>query len=334
VERPRSYYSANRDLACLKSHIISHIKDADGICSAAVALAAKGGTFRLTDYDELITELGDIPEGTEELVICDLGTDPSRFPQFKTRIAELVGRLKVTYIDHHYLSEEMKAELAGLGITVVHDVSECASMLTYLAFKEELPPDASYLAMFGAVTDYLDSAPVAGKMMERFDRQFVLLEATLLSYAIANQGKNTPYLESLVRALSQGAMPHSIEGVAGYAMKQAETMGELRKEVGKKGKSMGKLAYMETDESSTGNVAKLLLGAFDVQVGVSFRAKAGGRLEVSLRCTSDCKIHLGRTISEIAIRHDGNGGGHAKAAGCSVPRDQIEAVLQELEARL
>ena len=37
---------------------------------------------------------------------------------------------------------------------------------------------------------------------------------------------------------------------------------------------LGKLAYMETDQSSTGNVAKLLLGAFNVQVGVSYRAKA------------------------------------------------------------
>ena len=51
------------------------------------------------------------------------------------------------------------------------------------------PPESSYLALFGAVTDYLDSSPLAGKMMERFDRQFVLLESTLLSYAISNQGR-------------------------------------------------------------------------------------------------------------------------------------------------
>ena len=40
---------------------------------------------------------------------------------------------------------------------------------------------------------------------------------------------------------------------------------------------------------------------------------------MSLRCTSECKVHLGQTISEIAGRHGGNGGGHARAAGCTVP---------------
>ncbi len=62
-------------------------------------------------------------------------------------------------------------------------------MLTYSTFKPLLATPSKYLALFGAVTDYLDSSPLAGKMMERFDRQFVLLEATLLSYAISNKGQ-------------------------------------------------------------------------------------------------------------------------------------------------
>ncbi len=316
------------------NHCISHVKDADGLCSAALTLAAKGGTFRLTDYDELIDELESIPSETSELVLCDLGTDPSRFPRFKTKIEDLASRLKVTYIDHHFLSDEMKGELAGLGIRIIHSTEECSSMLTYVAFKESLSMEAKYLAMFGAVTDYLDLSPLAGKMIERFDRQFVLLESTLLSYAISNQGRDVRYLETLVEALSKMEMPHTIGGVGGFALKQAETVRRLEGEVGKKGAVLGKLAYMETDQSSTGNVAKLLLGAFDVQVGVSYRAKSGDRVEASLRCTSECAVHLGQTISEIAGRHGGNGGGHAKAAGCSIPAAEVLPLLREFEARL
>ncbi len=318
----------------MTSHCISHIKDADGICSAAITLAAKGGTFRLSDYDDIIGELDAIPSGTSELTICDLGTDPSRFPEFRAKISDLAKRLAVTYIDHHYLSDEMKAELSGLGIRMVHDTNECSSMLCYTTFKDALPPRSSYLAMFGAVTDYMDSSPLAGKMMERFDRQFVLLESTMLSYAIANQGRDVSYIEGLVRALSRMELPHRIEGVSSFALRQAETVAELEGVVGTKGVAMGKLAYMETDQSSTGNVAKLLLGAFDVQVGVSFRVKSGGRVEMSLRCTSECPLHLGRTISEIAARHGGNGGGHARAAGCTVPSAEVPSVLRELDARL
>lgn len=318
----------------MTSHCISHVKDADGLCSCAIVLAAKGGTFALTDYDDITSALDAIPEGTDELILCDLGTDPSRFTEFRERISTISKKVSVTYIDHHYLSDQMKAELAALGIRMLHDVNECASMLCFIAFRDSLPQRAGYLAMFGAVTDYMDSSPIASMMMERLDRQFVLLESTLLSYAIANQGKNPAYIEGLVRSLSRMELPHRMEGVSEFAQAQLETMARLEGVVREKGVVLGKIAYMQTDQSSTGNVAKLLLGAFDVWVGVSYREKAGGRVEVSLRCTSECKVHLGQTISEIAARYGGNGGGHARAAGCSLPEGAILPVLRELESRL
>ncbi len=71
-------------------------------------------------------------------------------------------------------------------------------------------------------------------------------------------------------------IPHTIRGVSEAALRQAETVRKLSGEVGTKGTALGRLAYMETEQSSTGNVAKLLLGAFNVQVGVSYRAKADG----------------------------------------------------------
>ncbi len=55
---------------------------------------------------------------------------------------------------------------------------------------------------------------------------------------------------------------------------------------------------------------------------------------MSLRCTSECKVHLGQTIGEIAGRHGGNGGGHAEAAGCTVKSAEVLPVLRELEAQL
>ena len=76
---------------------------------------------------------------------------------------------------------------------------------------------------------------------------------------------------------------------------------------------------MRTEESATGNVAKLLLGAFGVSLGVAYKEKPGGLAEFSLRSTSESKIHLGKEIGVIAQAHGGSGGGHEKAAGCSVP---------------
>lgn len=314
----------------MTNHCISHIKDVDGISSAALVFAAMGGTFALTDYDEVFKQLDSVPEGADSLVLCDLGTDATKFDSFAEKLVELSRRMKVTYIDHHYLAPEAREKLASLPIRLVHDTGECAAMLTYQAFRESLPAEAAHLALYGAVTDYMDSSPVATKMMERFDRQYVLLECTMLSYAIANNRGEYAYLEKLVTELAAMRVPHSIERLSDMALRQLDVVTALAGEVHEKGVQLGKLAYMETEESSTGNVAKLLLGAFDVVVGASYKKKEKVRAEVSLRATSGCRVHLGQAISSIAARHGGNGGGHQKAAGCSIPWDSVLTVFTEL----
>ncbi|HVC26825.1 MAG TPA: DHHA1 domain-containing protein [Nitrososphaerales archaeon] len=315
-------------------HCISHVKDVDGVSSAALVLAAKGGTFRLTDYDELLREMDAVPASATGLTICDLGTNSSNFPEFVGRLAAIAKRMPVTYIDHHYLTEEAKREILKTGVELRHDVTDCASMLTYLTYKESLPEAARLLALYGAVTDYMDTSANASQMMETFDRQFVLLECNILAFALAKNGRDYAYPEMLVKELAQMKAPHTIDDVGKEALEQAEVVRRLSDEVRSKGTRLGRLAYMKTEQSSTGNVAKLLLGAFGVPVGVAYKEKAGGMAEFSLRGTSESKIHLGKEIGLIAQRHGGSGGGHEKAAGCSVPSSEVQGLLKDLESRL
>ncbi|MDG7021924.1 MAG: hypothetical protein JRN07_00825 [Nitrososphaerota archaeon] len=315
-------------------HCISHVKDVDGLSSAALVLAAKGGTFRLTDYDDVMRELQAVPRSATGLTICDLGTNASNFPEFVAALAGLAERMPVTYIDHHFLAEDAKRQIAQAGVDLRHDVAECASMLTYLTYKGALPEAARMLALYGAVTDYMDASPAAGAMMETFDRQFVLLEATALAFALAKNGKDYSYAEMLVEELSKMKAAHTIDDVGPQAVAQAEVVRLLADEVRAKGTRMNRLAYMATTESSTGNVAKLLLGAFGVPVGVAYKVKPTGNAEFSLRSTSEGGVHLGKEIGAIAQRHGGSGGGHERAAGCSVPVREVEGLLNDLDARL
>jgi single-stranded-DNA-specific exonuclease len=315
-------------------HCISHIKDVDGLSSAALVLAARGGTFRLTDYDDLLEEMDAVPSSATGVTICDLGTNSSNFSEFVAKLSALAKRMPVTYVDHHYLTEEAKERIVQAGVDLRHDVRDCASMLTYLAYKESLPEGARLLALYGAVTDYMDTSANASRMMETFDRQFVLLECTMLAYALAKNGRDYSFPEMLVRELALMKAPHSIDDVGREALEQAEVVRQLTEDVRAKGTRLGRLAYMKTSESATGNVAKLLLGAFGVPLGVAYKEKAGGVAEFSLRSTSESKIHLGKEIGIIAQKHGGSGGGHEKAAGCSVPTAEVEGLLKDLESRL
>lgn len=316
----------------MKTFCISHSKDVDGIGSAALVAAARGGMFKLTGYDNILDDLDDIPEDTEEFVLCDIGTDPSRAAQFVDKLGQIAKGCKVTYIDHHHLDENSKRKIRKLGVNFVHDTKECASMLTYRTFIKELPSEAKNIALYGAVTDYMDTSPLAKKLMERTDRQHILLESTLLSHAIARKGDEIQFANFMVRELAMMKQPHEIDDVEGLAMEQARELVVLATEVKRSGKKLRRISYMNTSQHATGNVAKLLVAAFDTPVGVSFREKTErGWYEVSLRGTSECRVHLGKTVGKIVQKYGGSGGGHRLAAGGRIPAEKMHALLVQLD---
>lgn len=312
----------------MRDFCISHRKDVDGLGSASLVVAATGAEVLLSDYDDLIANLRRVPEDVERFFLCDIGTDNSDAGQFIEEMKALAKRCKVTYIDHHLIGEGTKARLRSAGVKVVHDPRECASILTYLTLKKELPQGAHLNALYGAVTDYMDNSPVASKMMEKSDRQLVLFEASMLSFALGRMAGKKGYPEMVVAELSKLRRPHEIEGVPAAAVEQLKEAVALEEIVKVQGKRKGRLAFMVTTEYSTGNVAKLLIGAFGVPVGVSMKEKQPGWYEVSLRSTSECRVHLGRTISRVASRLGGSGGGHSKAAGCRIPVEMADKMIE------
>ena len=314
----------------MKTFCISHKKDVDGLGSAALVSAATRSEVVLSDYEDLIENLSRVPEGAQRVVLCDLGVDNSNLDAFLKAITKVSERAEVTYIDHHFMTPDTKRKLKRAGVTLVHDEAECSSVLAYKKFKNSLPENARFVALFGAVTDYLDDSPTARKLMEQTDRQFVLLEATLLAYALGKKGKEDAFRKRVVFELAKMSLPHEIKGVPEYAIEQLAETVRLGETVRREGTKMGTLAYMVTTEHSTGNIAKLLIGAFDVPVGVALKDQEGKWWEVSLRSTSECKVHLGKTITRIANKLGGNGGGHRKAAGCRIPFSTKDQMLAEL----
>ena len=318
----------------MKAYCVSHKKDVDGLGSGALAVAATGGKIILSDYDDMIDNLKLIPDDADRVVISDLGADSADFPEFLEQVKRIAKHAELTHIDHHFMSEEAKRQERKAGVRLVHDTSECASILTYETFKEVLPERARLIALCGAVTDYMDDAPIAKRMMEQGDRQFVLLEASMLAFALGGMEAEKGFPEKVVEELSKMKHPHEIRGVPEAALAQLEKVARLGEYVKAHGKKKGRLAYMVTTQYSTGNIAKLLIGAFEVPVGVAMKEKQEGWYEVSLRSTSESRVHLGKAIGKISARLGGSGGGHRKAAGCRVPKsragDMIDALAKKV----
>ncbi len=313
---------------------ISHRKDTDGLSSAALVKMATNAEIILADYGDLVEKLSEV-NSCKDLYICDLGMNEHLEAPFVKELERIRAFATIHYIDHHPLNPAVKDTLITLGVDLTHSLDECASILTYTKFKDKLKRGAATIAAYGAITDYADNQPIAKKVIALNDRQFVLLEATLLTYALigAAAAVDEPNFRSrVVTGLAENKFPHQIEGVVEAAQKGLEVTAQLMLEVVEKGVKGNQIAHMEVIEGSTGTVANLLVGAFEVPVGIAYRyMKDEDIYEVSLRASYDSQYDLGKIVSQVTGMTGGSGGGHKKASGARIPHNTLKDFLDLVE---
>lgn len=317
----------------LKTHIISHAEDVDGISSAAIALVANpGATFKLADYSTFIRSLSKVPPGTTNLIICDLGAS-SVFQDLIMKLRDLKKLMSITYVDHHPLKPDQIALLKYIGVKVIHDAAESASVLAYFTFKPA-GTASYYLPIYGAVTDYMDNGPKASYLIDRVHRHFALLEATLLSSAIA-QGRTMQYRRYIAQELARGKYPHEITTVVRNATTTLRRDIKLNRYVEQHTRIMGNVGSIAMPGGNNiPAAAKMVLGRPGVIAGIAYEQKRRGSTVMSLRGVSSCPIHLGDFIGEMTQRVGGKGGGHRLAAGAKLPAKAVQTVITKLSSKL
>lgn len=312
----------------------SHSKDVDGLASAAIVKMATDAEVGLVNYGDLIENLK-VVKDTDQVYICDLGLNETLREPFLNEVERIKRFAAVTYIDHHPLEPEWRKKLVDVGIELEHSLDECTAVLAYMKFRSIVKRRASVLAAYGAITDFMDDRLVAKKIISRHDRQFVLLESTLLSYALVGAGDDKAFRGRVVEELSALKFPHEIEGVVEYSRRGLEATAHLMSEVAEKGVKGDWTAHMEAKEGSTGTVANLLIGAFDVPVGVAYRyIRDEDIYEVSLRESYDGEFDLGKIVSMVTRIIGGSGGGHKKACGARIPSALLKEFLDMVEFEL
>lgn len=277
----------------------------------------------------------------DDYYISDLGLNKNTFNGFLEQVNRFSVVGKVHYFDHHPIPQEFYSKLEAAGVEITHSVEECASVLVFRKYEEEFrnSPQMKIAACCGAITDYMDLQPYAKKVIASFDRQFLLYEATVLSFTIASIGRGSEdsnaHLIRVAEEIAAGKYPHEIEQASEYAQSYVERSAKLISTAKKFGKKVGgRFAYMVTKESSTGNVANFLIGAFDVPVGVAVREEEPEYYEISLRSAEQSKHDLGKIVGWISGRLNTSGGGHPHASGARIKRTQLDDFLKFLDEKL
>jgi len=317
---------------------VSHKEDADGISSAALIKQAFGGDSVLVDYPGMVDalELLRNDKKLKKLFICDLGLNKQINDNFVELLTELrKKRVSVTYIDHHDIDSKVITKLKKIKVKLIHDISECTSVLVYNTFKKKLSEHSSFIAACGAITDYMENKPVASKLLQMYDRQFALVNATDLTYNIVGHQKDPDYLLYLIDELSESKFPHQIPNTFEFAQIQVGKLAEIMSNVRKSMKVSKNLAHMEVLDSGASGAVNFVLGFSGKDVGIAYKERVDkGIYAVSVRGSPSCKTHLGKLVSTVSSELGGSGGGHDKACGAVVPKDKIKKFVREMNSRL
>ncbi|MGH9992595.1 MAG: DHHA1 domain-containing protein [Nitrososphaera sp.] len=320
---------------------VSHKEDADGICSGAIIKAAfDPSKIILVDYSDLILKLEKVVASSgkiDQLFVCDLGLSKKNEQKFVQLLETIASTgAEVTYIDHHDISKETAQALKKSGVTLVHTTDECTSVQAYSRYKKKLPAHAAFLAAMGALTDYMETRPLALEIIPRFDRQFLMLEAAALSYMISANQHDDEFLLMTLDTLGKMKYPHDVKGGFEYAEKYAKSVARAVETIQESIVKLDNVAHApSTVELSSSMVVNFVLGASQKPVAMVYKLKGDIKSYIfSIRGSPECKVHLGRLVNDVASSLGGSGGGHDRASGAVIPKDKLEEFIKTLDKKL
>lgn len=325
----------------MPSFCISHKEDVDGICSAALINAAFDiSKVILVDYANLISRLEKVAsmfDKIEQLFICDLGLSKKNEQRFAELLQKIVSTgAEVIYIDHHDISKDALHTIKKADVMLTRTTEECTSIQVYTKYKKKLPDHAAFLAAMGALTDYMENKPLASAIVSRFDRQFLMLESTALSYMISSNQHNDSFLIKMVETLAKMKYPHDIKGGFDMAEKFAKKIGNAVESIQESVVKLDNVAHAPSAvELSSSMVVNFVLGSSGKPVAIVYKLKGDiNSYVVSIRGSAQCKVHLGRLTNDIASELGGSGGGHDKACGAVIPKANLQKFIETLNRKI
>jgi len=308
---------------------IIHGDDADGITCGAFLKRIKGGEVYLANYDNLGKALQSVRPPVDMLYICDLNIRDALEPEL-LRIREFAN---IHIIDHHQMGSEFMERLKKRGVTIRLETQDCASVLVYDTFKDQLGQEGKRLAAYAAISDMFENGPLGSQVLAKLDRKFAQHEAQLLTHALSSD-QTMDFKRLVLEELVKYSYPHRIPGLVEKAIQGLEEMTQMKELIPENAEVKGRIAFMESiNDYSTGGISNLLIDTLGTDVGISYKAN-GEYYNLSLRGEKMLEEHLGDMCKEIAGEYGGFGGGHKRACGMKIPKENLQAVLDEFDARL
>ena len=310
----------------MKVHAIVHGDDVDGLTCGAFLKRIYDFEPYIANYDNLENALEKVQPPLDTLFICDLNLREALEPL----LLRIKNFAEVRIIDHHQMEETFKIRLLEHGFIIRLETDDCASVLTYDTYRENLGVEGARLAAYAAISDMFENGPIATSILSTMDRKFAQHEAQILTHALSFD-QSMDFKRLVIKELSEYNYPHRIPGAVEAAVRCLEDMTQIKETIPSHTTIHGRVAYMEAvGEQSTGAVANLIMDTLGVDVGLSYKPN-GDYVNVSLRGEKALSEHLGDIAKQLGEKYNGFGGGHQRASGVKIPKERLGSFLRDVE---
>ncbi|MBN2488927.1 MAG: DHH family phosphoesterase [Methanosarcinaceae archaeon] len=306
------------------SLILTH-GDSDGICSGAIAKSAyPEAHVYFTSPVNLLKKL-DFVKKFKNIIICDIAVDERTHKQLYRRLDELATDCNLVYIDHHPLPH-----VRWDADWFYHDLSPCASELTYRVLEDRLSRDMRRVAIYGAIGDFCDDTSLIMDWTRDWDKRTLYFQAGTLIQSIFYGGRNYDFKRNLIEPLSHDTIPSMIPDLLNFARDASELEEKLRIYVKAHVKKLNNIAYIV---NANGYMSKSAIyassyGGKEVGISAEYRRRKHA-YDISIR--SKGFVDVNRIVRSVTKRLGGTGGGHPVAAGARVPEDSFDEFLHEFD---
>jgi len=304
--------------------------DGDGVCAGALALAANPDANVFFTHPYGLLE--DLQQAEEEdtVIICDIALSQLHLKNIIERFSELEQKGSLYYFDHHPLPSGLRPrDLPGI---IKHKIGSSASEIVYTFFKDKIGVLQSRVAIYGAISDYMDNTRTIQNLLEMWDKRAIYLDTGILVQSLPLIKREYDLKRSIVRELAVGKPPSLNSKLVDLAVEQSKREEEAIKEIKEKVKIEGEVAYVLDYPFPLGKTAIYARAIGGVHVGIAGETRKNV-IDMSLRASGGV-IDLNKVLREITPRLGGSGGGHPQAAGARVPKDKFHLLISELNKAL
>jgi single-stranded-DNA-specific exonuclease len=315
----------------MKTAILTH-SDADGICAGAIALCAfpKSRVF-FTKPVSLYDDLKGCKE--ERIVITDIAINHGD----EDKIIDILHGKKAQawYFDHHPMGATIKARMKGVCKVFVHGESLSTSELIYKHFRNDIPKERAWLAIYGAIGDYSDNTKFVEGMLLNWDMRAIYLEACVLVMGIKeDEFEKYDNKRAIVERLAAGGNPTEVQGLMSSARdavkKEFELYDFVKKNVVRKGNvGIIRSSYLFGFRGPSALFASTTTNS---KIGISVFSRKS-HLDLTIR-TRDRRIQLNLLAAKAADLVGGAGGGLENAAGARIPVQKFDEFVAHINRLL